>query len=327
MVKDMSIFSKKLKLVSTQKIWGLSQHNAMTDLIRYRNNWYCTFRESDKHVYGTCGTIRLLGSSDGNVWYSKAEFKEDGIDLRDPKLSITPDGRLMLLVGGTIYDDQRKYISRQPRVAFSNDGISWSPFSLILEPHEWLWRVTWHKGKAYGASYRLSDITNVKKEWMINLFESPDGLNYNHITQWNIPGYPSEATIRFHSSDEMIALVRREMKHHNEAWIGLSLPPYRVWNWNEARYHLGGPNFLVFDNEEMLAAGRIIMSNPYGFFEKTAILCMSSKELLPELLLPSGGDTSYPGMAVHEEQLWVSYYSTHEANTAVYLSRIDIIED
>jgi len=36
--------------------------------------------------------------------------------------------------------------------------------------------------------------------------------------------------------------------------------------------------------------------------------------------LPSGGDTSYPGLLWHEERLWVSYYSSHEGKTSIYLA-------
>ena len=40
------------------------------------------------------------------------------------------------------------------------------------------------------------------------------------------------------------------------------------------------------------------------------------------LKLPSGGDTSYPGLVVHERLLWVSYYSSHEGKTSIYLARV-----
>lgn len=314
----------KLKLASVTKIWNHSQHNAMTDLLYYNDKWFCTFRESDKHVHGDNGAIRIISSKDGNSWVSEALFKEDGIDLRDPKLSLTPDGRMMLLAGGTIYSPEHKYISRQPRVAFSTDGSHWSPFTLILEPHEWLWRITWHEGRAYGASYRLSDPSNVKNEWLINLFSSSDGINYELITSWDIPGYPSESTIRFLSTGEMIALVRREKKGNNKAWIGVSDPPYTKWQWATAQFHLGGPNFLNLNDTIFVAGGRICLINPYGLFEKTAVSLMDSAGLNPVLMLPSGGDTSYPGMVFHQGQLWISYYSSHELNSAIYLAKIDV---
>ena len=43
------------------------------------------------------------------------------------------------------------------------------------------------------------------------------------------------------------------------------------------------------------------------------------------LKLPSGGDTSYAGMVVHEGCLWISYYSSHEEKTAIYLARVLIV--
>jgi hypothetical protein len=111
-------------LVSVARIWDGGAHNAFTDLIRWRDRWYCTFREGDDHVGGD-GRIRVLVSEDGDKWTSSALIGETGIDLRDPKLSITPDDRLMIVAGGSVYEGKR-YIGRQPRVMFSSDGGKWS---------------------------------------------------------------------------------------------------------------------------------------------------------------------------------------------------------
>jgi hypothetical protein len=40
------------------------------------------------------------------------------------------------------------------------------------------------------------------------------------------------------------------------------------------------------------------------------------------LVLPSGGDNSYPGMAWHDGTLWLSYYSSHEGKASIYLAEI-----
>lgn len=40
------------------------------------------------------------------------------------------------------------------------------------------------------------------------------------------------------------------------------------------------------------------------------------------LKLPSGGDSSYPGMVMHNGLLWMSYYSSHEGKTSIYLAKI-----
>ncbi|MEJ7592590.1 MAG: hypothetical protein WKF77_13640 [Planctomycetaceae bacterium] len=42
------------------------------------------------------------------------------------------------------------------------------------------------------------------------------------------------------------------------------------------------------------------------------------------LELPSGGDTSYAGMVLHDGLLWVSYYSSHEEKTCIYLAKVKL---
>ncbi len=42
------------------------------------------------------------------------------------------------------------------------------------------------------------------------------------------------------------------------------------------------------------------------------------------LKLPSGGDTSYAGLVLHNGLLWVSYYSSHEEKTAIYLAKVKL---
>jgi hypothetical protein len=42
------------------------------------------------------------------------------------------------------------------------------------------------------------------------------------------------------------------------------------------------------------------------------------------LTLPSGGDTSYAGMALHGGLLWISYYSSHQGKTSIYLATVKL---
>ena len=44
----------------------------------------------------------------------------------------------------------------------------------------------------------------------------------------------------------------------------------------------------------------------------------------PVLSVPSGGDNSYPGLVWHDGLLWMSYYSSHEGKSAIYLARIKV---
>ena len=119
-------------------------------MTQFQDQWWCTFREGTGHA-GDDGRVRVITSDDGDRWTSSALLQQPGIDLRDPKLSITPDGRLMLIMGGSFYNARRIYQSRAPRVAFSREGRRWtSPRKLLAEDH-WLWRVTW-QGESVTAS-------------------------------------------------------------------------------------------------------------------------------------------------------------------------------
>lgn len=311
-------------LVSIQRIWDLAPHNAFTDLILFQDKWFCVFREGEKHVGGKSGIIRLICSLDAINWFSVNVWEMNEIDLRDPKLSITPDGRLMLLLVGSTYNKKGKLQSFQSYVSFSKDAIKWNSLKAILSSNEWLWRVTWNQNKAYGISYRFSDLQNFKKEWLLSLYESDDGIKYHLISDLNVPGHPNESTVRFLPSGDMVALVRRDKKHHNQAWIGMSSPPFNQWQWVEAQFHLGGPNFIVLPDGSMLAAGRYVMATPYGKIIKTVVTSMETGLGGPLFVVPSHGDTSYPGLVYHDGFLWMSYYSSHEEKTAIYLAKIKV---
>ena len=44
----------------------------------------------------------------------------------------------------------------------------------------------------------------------------------------------------------------------------------------------------------------------------------------PVLTFPSSGDNSYPGFVWHDGLLWMSYYSSHEGKTSIYLAKIKV---
>lgn len=323
----------RLELVGeVKKIWDAGKHNAFTDLIRFGDRWYCTFREGDAHVGGD-GKLRVLSSADGAKWESVALLGEKGIDLRDPKLSITADGRLMIVAGGSVYEG-KKLLGRQPRVAFSKDGKEWTPTKRVLADGDWLWRVTWHDGKCYGISYNAAqrDTKDAKDasatgkvepgpaEWKLKLWVSSDGEKYDLVTHLDVPGHPNETTLRFNSSGEMVSLVRRE-GGNKQGWVGTSKAPFKEWSWKELPARVGGPNFLFVPDGPTIAATRL-----YDDKVRTSLCLLDPKggKLDETLKLSSGGDTSYAGLVWHEGLLWMSYYSSHEGKSAIYLAKIKV---
>src|SRR5262249_5710835 len=157
----------------------------------------------------------------------------------------TPDDRLMITAGGSVYEG-KTLLGRQPRVAFSKDGREWTPTKRVLTEGEWLWRVTWHEGRAYGISYNAAarktqeaqdaakstePVSADPADWKLKLVVSDDGVKYDLVTHLGVPGHPNETTLRFLPGGEMMALVRRE-GGNMMGWIGTSQPPYKDWKWH-----------------------------------------------------------------------------------------------
>lgn len=201
----------KFQLLSVEKIWDKAEHNALTDLIRYKDGWFCTFRESDQHQNSLNGSIRVLWSADMSVWKSVHYISDPEFDLRDPKFSINPEGVLLLHMQ-KVKVKGSKVLFWQPQVCFSREGLDWTTPSDCFSPGEWPWRITWHDNRAYAVSYRFSDPKNRYKPWEVSLCSSDEGIHYKKICSWNIAYYPSEATIRFRPNGEMLILIRRREK-------------------------------------------------------------------------------------------------------------------
>ena len=311
----LTTFGGEPELLSVRKIWDQGGHNAFTDLIRFQDKWFCSFREGDDHVGGD-GKLRILESTDGETWKSVALIAETGIDLRDPKLSIMPEGRLMIVAGGSVYGGTKKLQGAQPRVAFSKDGREWSQTQRLLQEGEWLWRVTWHNGTAYGVSYNMAT-GKTKPERTIKLFSSTNGLDWKLAAPLDVTGQPNETTVRFLRNGEAMMLVRREASDQG-GWIGTSSPPYTHWKFAETKVRLGGPDFIELPDGSLVAGSRDHSQGKAKF----SLFRMTPKSLEPVLTLPSSGDCSYPGLVWRDDLLWVSYYSSHEGKTSIYLAKV-----
>lgn len=302
-------------LVDCRRIWDKARHNAFTDLLRHRNRWYCVFREGSAHV-SPDGALRVIVSEDGQEWKSLALISSPRFDLRDAKLTKTPDGRLMLNGAGMIADAEVRYYSM---VWFSDDdGLTWSEGKQIGDPGFWLWRTQWHDGKAYSMGYStLRD----RSQRTLRLYRSEDGAEFETLVkQLSAPAGCGEDTILFLEDQSALCLLRHETGNRM-AQLGTSRPPYTDWSWRDLNLRIGGPNMIRLPDGRILAATRL-----YSGRTRTSLswLDPANGKLTEVLELPSGGDTSYPGLVLHDGLLWVSYYSSHEEKTSIYLARVRI---
>lgn len=312
-------------LVSVERIYDRAPHSAFTDLVEFNGKLYCTFREGSGHVpgkEGTNGAIRIIVSGDGQNWQSAALLAEDRVDLRDPKLSVTPDGRLMVLMGGSFYEGE-KLNGGQTRVSFSDKlGKRFSaPQPVVIDARikserDWLWRVTWHRGVGYGVVYQSGG-----EEFKAHLVSTRDGVHYRSVTEFAIAGRPNETTLRFTPDGEMIAWVRREGQSRN-GFIGVSRAPYKDWSWKEQPVRLGGPEFVALPNGKLVGATRGHLAERKT---NTYLAWLELDGAVTQIVaLPSGGDTSYAGMVIRNGKLLVSYYASHEGKSAIYLATLSI---
>src|SRR5262249_35926558 len=155
------------RVVDVRRIWDRAPHNAFTDLVRFRDRWFCAFREGRDHV-SPDGAIRVITSPDGQEWTSAAHLVSATADLRDPKLTVTPAGRLML--NAVAAGHPPGTIHHQSMTWLSDDGKTWDSGHEVGEPNFWLWRVAWHGPTAYGVGYGTADRKFVK------LYRGPDGI-------------------------------------------------------------------------------------------------------------------------------------------------------
>ncbi len=304
--------SPKAEVISVEMIANSAPHSAFTDLIHYQDQWFCVFREGAAHVSPN-GALQVLKSSDGQSWKSVAKLTSPKADLRDAKITTTPTGQLMLCGAGAMH--QPAEARHQSFVWYSEDGENWTDAIAIGPPDYWIWRITWHDGKAYGVGY------HTRKPRETQLFVSEDGKEFEELGQpFTIDGFSNESSLVFHTDGSALCIVRRDGKP-NDAVLGTSSPPYKTWKWQSVGRYIGGPVLVQLPDGRHLVAGRRL-DGP----AKTVLwqISPSTAKLTELAVLPSGGDTSYPGLVLHKDLLWMSYYSSHESKSQIYLAKIEL---
>jgi hypothetical protein len=299
------------EIIDVRKVWDRAPHNAFTDLIRFRDAWFCAFREGSSHV-ATDGVLRILTSADGRDWTSAALLKSSTVDLRDPKLSIAPDGRLLLL--GAAVTRAEGETTHRSRIWSSDDGRRWDDGREVGDENVWLWRLTWHEGAAYGVGY------DTLRGRFARLYKG-NGSRFDPLVPTLFAeGHPTEAALTFLTDNSAVCLLRRDGKGPDRtAQLGRSRPPYTEWTWRDLGVPVGGPALLRLHDGRLVAGVRL-----YDGKVRTALCWLDADagRLTEFATLTSGGDTSYPGLVWRDGRIWVSYYSSHEGKASIYLAKV-----
>lgn len=208
--------------------------------------------------------------------------------------------------------DGQTPVPHDSMVWFSKDARAWSEPRKIGDPNYWLWRATWNRKQVLMVGYPTGS-----RDGMTRLYTSNDGRTFEPLVpEFVKEGFPNESTVIFQKDDTALCLVRRDAKGAN-ALLGAAKPPYKDWKWTDVGARVGGPNFIELPNGRLIGVVRL-----YDGKTRTSIVELSANGGIKELdTLPSNGDSSYAGLAFHKGELWISYYSSHEGKTSIYLAR------
>ncbi|MDO6709341.1 hypothetical protein Q4567_01270 [Aliiglaciecola sp. 2_MG-2023] len=304
----------------TNSIWKTSKHSAFTDLCEFADKLFVSFREASDHM-SQDGDIRIVTCDLFGKKINSTTLKMANCDLRDPKLTVMPDGKLLMTAYARCYDETGKWRHSRSLCWFSQDGLSWSSQHWFAEKNWWVWRIRWQGEQAYGFAYkRAQQQLNLYKGNPLRTFDcvKPNVLS---LASHGL-GYPNESDLCFMKNGDAYAVVRRDADSFT-AQCGFSKPPYNRWQWFDLQQYIGAPVIISHGPENILICGRAWLNGKF----KTALWQMNieTNKLILKVVLPSGGDCSYAGMVRYNEKIYVSYYSSHIDNQShIYLAQLNL---
>ncbi|MEJ2702239.1 MAG: hypothetical protein P8Z79_07330 [Sedimentisphaerales bacterium] len=325
-----------VKVSNVRRVFYNGQHNAFTDLIRFKGKFYLTFRSCpDGHMVHPTSSIIILSNSDADQWKQVHRFSVAKRDTRDPHF-LAFKGKLFVYTG-TWYSgetplkhenyDLNKHLGY---AVWSEDGVNWhGPTMLEGTFGHYIWRANTFGGKAYLCGRRKKDFAvEPRGEGRIvesAMLQSDDGLIWRTRTLFQeVNG--DETAFQFEADGTIIAIGRRGS---DRAQLLRSKPPYTQWERKDLDRYVGGP-LLTRWGDHYVVGGR---KNAGDRGYKTSLCWLVGDELQEFAELPSGGDNSYPGFVeIGPKRALVSWYSSHERDvdgktiTAIYLADLDIVD-
>jgi len=306
-----------IRLDVLHRVYDDGSHNAFTDLCRYRQRYYLTFRSCpDGHMVFPTSCIRVLTSDDGLDWRQVFSFSAPERDVRDPHF-LEFDGKLFVYTGTWLChpDLPRDLNDHLGYAAWSQDGETWEGPSYLEGTYgHYIWRAAAWRDTAYLCGRRrrafVAGIASEDEPATIEsaMMASPDGLIWRRVGLFT-EGLGDETAFLFEDDGRVVALARGA--GGQPARICRSTPPYAVWDRVDLDRNVGGP-LLTRWGDRYLVAGR---KSQDGQPPVTSVYWLVDDALEEVLELPSGGDNSYPGFVqLDDDRALLSYYSSHEGS-------------
>lgn len=307
------------------------EHNAFTDLIRFRERFYLTFRSCpDGHGVHPTASVIILESDDAQTWKQVHRFHVPRRDTRDPHFLIFKD-QLFVYTGTWYCGDSAPEVYEMNRhlgyAVTSDDGRTWSdPIMLEGTYGHYIWRAAAHDGTAYLCGRRKREFVDAPRSdrSLVEsaMLESDDGLVWRKRALFQTTE-GNETAFLFEPDGTVLAVSRLSREN---ALLCRSKPPYTEWSRTDLHRYIGGP-LLATWGDRYLVGGRKRAGGP----ARTALYWLRDEKLHEFAVLPSGGDNSYPGFVeLSPTRGLVSWYSSHERDdegkviTAIYLAELEI---
>jgi len=320
----------QVKIENIRRVFHNGEHNAFTDLIRWRGQFWLTFRSCpDGHGVASTASIIVLKSSDTRTWTQVHQFAVPKRDTRDPHFLVFKE-KLFIYTGtwyagdgvpapGTV--DFNRHLGY---AVWTADGARWEgPRHLEGTYGHYIWRVATHGDKAYLCGRRAYAGGRQSA-----LLESDDGLIWRFRSLFQESAGNETA---FHiEPDGALTAISRKTSFTSD--LSRSRPPYTDWSRVELPTFIGGP-LLTRWKDQWLVGGRRWEEQNQVRTPITTLYWLVGDELVRFAELPSGGDNSYPGFVeLDDGRGLLSWYSTHEKNaagepiTAIYLAELAAVK-
>jgi hypothetical protein len=288
----------RLRIESLRRIFHNGEHNAFTDLIRYKGVYYLTFRSCpDGHMVHPTSSIIVLSSHDGREWRQAHRFSVAKRDTRDPHFLIFQDK--LFVYSGTWHcgDSSPESYDMNQQLGYAvwtEDGARWQGPKMLEGTYgHYIWRAAAFGSQAYLCGRRKRGFAETQSRDESDplvesaLLESEDGLVWRTAGLFQ-ENHGNETAFQFEPGGAIVAVGRGGGRR--DAELLRSQAPYREWTRTSLGRYMGGPLLAKWGSRYLVGGRRLTEAGP-----RTALSWLADGRLDELLELPSDGDNSYPG--------------------------------
>jgi hypothetical protein len=310
------------------------RHNANTDLIYWNGNYYFIYANQPGNQGSTTTFLSVNRGNDLHAMTEIMQLRVAGEDIRDPKFAIInnqifiyylKNSGVIAIPYGTAYLN-------------SSDGVTWSIPADLPGMAGWcLWRPRTLNGTTWYCSVYKNDQTDC------SMFKTTDGINWIFVSKIASGVGISEDELTFLSDGRMLVSIRNEL--NSAAVVGdvnagtllaIAAPPYTSWSVTlDKLTKLDGPCLFNINDtsnvthyfavgrfqpevDSMLTAmGSVFAKKRTSLFEFVNLSATPALRYISDL--PSSGDSTYEGVVIESDRLYITYYTNDPARDPAWL--------